>query len=178
MQESLTRHGIYVSTLPSAGVLLNQYLTGHFTGKKAGTIWVRPIEADLEWMVKQIEPAGSRSLSIGLSARPGKRGPCVQRKRKGEGEDRVDAHLMTVFIRQRGGATGGAEMYIYALSFPGAAAVLRMPLLLYFYQWKKPRSAANRDQRRLFEQPAADHLRSPRRLWNRMRRPFRRLYGL
>lgn len=54
-KKALARHGVYISTLPSAGVLLNQYLTGFVSAKKAATIWVRPDEADLEWVSKHVE---------------------------------------------------------------------------------------------------------------------------
>ena len=50
----LVEHGRYVSTLPSPAVLLNKYLTGFLTRKKATDIWVKPNEADMEWMQDQI----------------------------------------------------------------------------------------------------------------------------
>lgn len=50
----LTPHGVYVSTLPSPGVILNRYITGLFSSKKALTIWVKPNEADLQWMMNQV----------------------------------------------------------------------------------------------------------------------------
>jgi NADPH:quinone reductase-like Zn-dependent oxidoreductase len=51
----LAPNGIYVSTLPSAAILLSQYVTGSITGKKALTVWVKPNEADLQWMTSRIE---------------------------------------------------------------------------------------------------------------------------
>jgi NADPH:quinone reductase-like Zn-dependent oxidoreductase len=51
----LVEHGRYVSTLPSPAVLLNKYLTGFLTQKKATDIWVKPNAADVEWMQNQIE---------------------------------------------------------------------------------------------------------------------------
>jgi NADPH:quinone reductase-like Zn-dependent oxidoreductase len=50
----LTTNGVYVSTLPSPSVVLSQYVTGFFTGKKAFTLWVTANEADLQWMASQI----------------------------------------------------------------------------------------------------------------------------
>ena len=54
----LAERGRYVSTLPSPGVLVNRYLTGFLTQKKATDIWVKPNAADMEWMQDQIESAG------------------------------------------------------------------------------------------------------------------------
>lgn len=51
----LVERGRYVSTLPSPGVLVNRYLTGFLTQKKATDIWVNPNAADMEWMQDQIE---------------------------------------------------------------------------------------------------------------------------
>jgi NADPH:quinone reductase-like Zn-dependent oxidoreductase len=51
----LAERGRYVSTLPSPGVLVNRYLTGFLTQKKATDIWVKPNAADMEWMQDQIE---------------------------------------------------------------------------------------------------------------------------
>jgi len=50
----LTSNGIYISTLPSAAVILSQYVTGFFTGNKALAVWVTAKEADLQWMGDQI----------------------------------------------------------------------------------------------------------------------------
>lgn len=51
----LAEQGRYVSTLPSPAVLLNKYLTGFLTRKKATDIWVKPNAGDMEWMQDQIE---------------------------------------------------------------------------------------------------------------------------
>ncbi len=51
----LTPDGIYVSTLPSAGVIISQYVTGFFRRRKAATIWVRPRAGDVAWMQEQIK---------------------------------------------------------------------------------------------------------------------------
>ncbi len=51
----LTPNGVYVSTLPSPSVVLSQYITGFFTGKKAFTLWVTPNEDDVQWMEDQIK---------------------------------------------------------------------------------------------------------------------------
>jgi NADPH:quinone reductase-like Zn-dependent oxidoreductase len=59
----LARRGIYISTLPSAGVLLNQYFTGYFFSRKAWSVWVRPSGPDLAWMVNQVA-AGRLRVSI------------------------------------------------------------------------------------------------------------------
>jgi NADPH:quinone reductase-like Zn-dependent oxidoreductase len=47
--------GIYVSTLPAFSIILNQYLTGFLTRRKARMIMVAPKEADMEWMKRQLE---------------------------------------------------------------------------------------------------------------------------
>ncbi len=54
-KKALAPKGIYVSTLPSPTVILSQYLTGFFTGKKARIIMVSQNETDLQWMQNQIE---------------------------------------------------------------------------------------------------------------------------
>jgi NADPH:quinone reductase-like Zn-dependent oxidoreductase len=51
----LTPDGIYISTLPSPPIILNQYLTRFFTSKKALSIWVKPNAADMAWIQAQIE---------------------------------------------------------------------------------------------------------------------------
>ena len=51
----LTPDGIYISTLPSSSIILNQYLTRFFTSKKALSIWVKPNAADMAWIQAQIE---------------------------------------------------------------------------------------------------------------------------
>jgi NADPH:quinone reductase-like Zn-dependent oxidoreductase len=53
-KDVLVEYGRYVSTLPSPAVLLNRYLTGFLTQKKATDIWVKPNAADMEWMMDQI----------------------------------------------------------------------------------------------------------------------------
>ncbi|MGE5893280.1 MAG: NAD(P)-dependent alcohol dehydrogenase [bacterium] len=47
--------GIYVCTLPAFPIILSQYITGYFSGKKARLIMVSPNAADMEWMKTQIE---------------------------------------------------------------------------------------------------------------------------
>lgn len=54
-KKALTPKGVYVSTLPSVSVILNQYLTGFLTRRKARMIMVAPKEADMEWMKRQLE---------------------------------------------------------------------------------------------------------------------------
>lgn len=54
-KRAMTAKGVYVSTLPSASVLLNQYFTGFFTRKTAKAVMVKPNAADMEWMKKYIE---------------------------------------------------------------------------------------------------------------------------
>ncbi len=54
-RRSLAVNGIYVSTLPSLSVILNQYLLRYFTGRKAFSIWVKPTASDMEWMQTNIE---------------------------------------------------------------------------------------------------------------------------
>ena len=51
----LAANGVYVSTLPSFSVLLNQYVTHAISTTKASTIMVKPIAADIEWVQNQIE---------------------------------------------------------------------------------------------------------------------------
>jgi NADPH:quinone reductase-like Zn-dependent oxidoreductase len=51
----LTSDGVYVSTLPSLSVIVNQYITGSFTSKKARSMWVKPIASDMEWIKTHIE---------------------------------------------------------------------------------------------------------------------------
>jgi NADPH:quinone reductase-like Zn-dependent oxidoreductase len=51
----LTPKGVYVSTLPSFSVILNQYITGFLTQKKARLVMVAPNVSDMEWMKAQIE---------------------------------------------------------------------------------------------------------------------------
>jgi NADPH:quinone reductase-like Zn-dependent oxidoreductase len=51
----LTPNGIYVTTLPTFAVLLNQFLTGYLTAQKARIVMVRPNTRDMEWMKGQIE---------------------------------------------------------------------------------------------------------------------------
>lgn len=54
-RRALAPKGIYVTTLPSLAVLLNQYLTGYLTAQKARIVMVRPNAWDMEWMKEQIE---------------------------------------------------------------------------------------------------------------------------
>jgi NADPH:quinone reductase-like Zn-dependent oxidoreductase len=58
----LISKGIYIRTLPSLPVLLNQYLMGFLSGKKAGTVSVRPNAADMDWMKTQIEAGKVRII--------------------------------------------------------------------------------------------------------------------
>ena len=51
----MTAGGIFISTLPTPSVLLNQYLTGFFTRRTARAIIVKPNAADMEWMKNHIE---------------------------------------------------------------------------------------------------------------------------
>ena len=62
-KDVLVEYGRYVSTLPSPAVLLNKYLTGSLTRKKATDIWVKPNAADMEWMMDQIR-AGRIKIAI------------------------------------------------------------------------------------------------------------------
>ena len=59
----LSRRGIYISTLPSAAVLLNQYFTGYLFSRKAWSVWVRPSGPDLVWMENQVA-AGKLKVSV------------------------------------------------------------------------------------------------------------------
>ena len=51
----LTPMGVYVNTLPTLSVLLNQYVVGFLTRRKAACVIVRPNAADMEWMRARIE---------------------------------------------------------------------------------------------------------------------------
>jgi len=51
----LTLTGVYVNTLPAFSVLLNQYVIGFLTRRKAASVMVRPNAADMEWMRREIE---------------------------------------------------------------------------------------------------------------------------
>ncbi len=51
----LTPTGVYVNTLPNFSVLLNQYVLGFFTKRKAACVMVRPNAADMGWMRSRIE---------------------------------------------------------------------------------------------------------------------------
>lgn len=53
-KQSLTRDGIYVNTLPDATILY-QFITGILPGKKARSMWVKPVAADMAWMMGQIK---------------------------------------------------------------------------------------------------------------------------
>ncbi len=55
--------GVYVSTLPSASVLVNQYLTGYFTSRRALVIMVHVDAGDMAWMQKEIE-AGRIKIAV------------------------------------------------------------------------------------------------------------------
>jgi len=57
-KKALAPNGMYISTLPSAAVFLNQYVTGFFAGIKALTIWVTANESDLRWMADQVAAGG------------------------------------------------------------------------------------------------------------------------
>ena len=58
----LAPRGIYVVTLPSPGVFLNQYLTGWFTRKQARLIMVKAKAADLTWLQSRIEAGEIRAV--------------------------------------------------------------------------------------------------------------------
>jgi NADPH:quinone reductase-like Zn-dependent oxidoreductase len=51
----LTPKGVYISTLPSFSVIINQYITGFLTQKKASLVMAAPNVSDMEWMKTQIE---------------------------------------------------------------------------------------------------------------------------
>jgi NADPH:quinone reductase-like Zn-dependent oxidoreductase len=46
--------------VPAFSVLLNQYLTGFLSLRKAGCVMVRPNAEDMEWMKTEIEAAKIR----------------------------------------------------------------------------------------------------------------------
>jgi NADPH:quinone reductase-like Zn-dependent oxidoreductase len=51
----LAPKGIYITTLPAPSALLNHYLTGFLTRKKAKVVMVRPNGWDMEWLRGRIE---------------------------------------------------------------------------------------------------------------------------
>ena len=53
-KKALAPNGVYISTLPSAAIMLSQYVTGFFTDSRAITIMVKANEADLRWMADQV----------------------------------------------------------------------------------------------------------------------------
>ncbi|HXY55881.1 MAG TPA: NAD(P)-dependent alcohol dehydrogenase [Nitrospirota bacterium] len=53
-KKALAPNGVYISTLPSAAIMLSQYVTGFFTGSRALTIMVKANEADLQWMADHV----------------------------------------------------------------------------------------------------------------------------
>jgi NADPH:quinone reductase-like Zn-dependent oxidoreductase len=59
----LSSKGVYISTLPSLAVMVNQYITGFLTAKKARLINVSPDSVDMEWMKTRIE-AGRINIVI------------------------------------------------------------------------------------------------------------------
>ena len=59
----LSSKGIYVSTLPTFSVIVNQYITGFLTAKKARLVNVSPNPADMEWMRTPVE-AGKITIVI------------------------------------------------------------------------------------------------------------------
>ena len=59
----LSSKGVYVSTLPSLAVMVNQYITGFLTAKKARLVNVSPDSVDMEWMKARIE-AGRINIVI------------------------------------------------------------------------------------------------------------------
>ncbi len=61
-RKALTANGVYVSTLPTVSVILNQYLTGFLTRRKARMIMVAPTAADMEWMKMQLEAGRIRII--------------------------------------------------------------------------------------------------------------------
>ncbi|HAS54117.1 MAG: zinc-binding alcohol dehydrogenase [Nitrospirae bacterium GWC2_57_13] len=50
----LVPHGVYVNTLPNR-TIIDQIITAFLPGRKARSMWVRPKEADMEWMKEKIE---------------------------------------------------------------------------------------------------------------------------
>lgn len=50
----LNPNGVYISTLPSFSIFLNQYLISFLSSRKARTIWVKPNSTDMEWLTSHI----------------------------------------------------------------------------------------------------------------------------
>lgn len=62
-KKALAPNGVYISTLPFPSTVINQYVTGFFTGKKAKAVWVVPNADDVKWMQDQIK-AGTIRVAI------------------------------------------------------------------------------------------------------------------
>lgn len=58
----LSANGVYVTTLPAPSVLMNQYLLGVFTGRRAKMVVARPNAADMAWMFDHIEAGRIRVI--------------------------------------------------------------------------------------------------------------------
>jgi len=54
-RRALTPTGIYINTLPSFSVLMNQFITGLLIRQRAAFVMDRPNAADMEWMRTRIE---------------------------------------------------------------------------------------------------------------------------
>jgi NADPH:quinone reductase-like Zn-dependent oxidoreductase len=54
-KRALAPSGLYITTLPTPEVFLNQYLTGFLTRRKARAIMVSPNAGDMAWLTDQIE---------------------------------------------------------------------------------------------------------------------------
>jgi NADPH:quinone reductase-like Zn-dependent oxidoreductase len=52
---ALSPNGVYIRTLPSLSVFLNQYLIGFLSSRRARSIWVKPNSADMTWMTSHVE---------------------------------------------------------------------------------------------------------------------------
>jgi NADPH:quinone reductase-like Zn-dependent oxidoreductase len=61
-KRALAPQGVYINTLPSTSVLLNQYLTGVLTKRRAKTVMVKPNSTDMEWMKERIEAGNIRVI--------------------------------------------------------------------------------------------------------------------
>lgn len=59
---SLTSSGVYVNTLPSLAMALQQYVIGFVWRRRAGTVSVRPNSPDMAWMKKQFENGRIRTV--------------------------------------------------------------------------------------------------------------------
>jgi NADPH:quinone reductase-like Zn-dependent oxidoreductase len=53
--KTLNPKGVYVTTVPSFSSILNQYLIGYVSSRKARSMWIKPNSSDMTWMTSHVE---------------------------------------------------------------------------------------------------------------------------